>query len=432
MKICILGRQPEIGLAELESLYGSNAVQPAGDQCALVNADVNFSRLGGSVKVAQHLTTIDDISRKGIFRTVSHLVPKVLRNLPNKGKIKLGISLYGFDISPYELGGEALRIKKAIKNSGRSVRVVPNETAALSSAQTYHNHLADDMGIEFVIIHDGDRTHIGQVTNVQDIDSYRIRDRERPKRDAFVGMLPPKLAQTIINLATGNLEDASETGTSSAIHLQPESGLTETVSDPARSREAKEDTSRTEDTQIILDPFCGTGVILQESLLMGYGVYGTDLSKKMVDYSQINLKWLEKTKPMNAAGLVRLELADATDHIWRQPISVVATEAFLGQPLGGQFPTKEKFAGIVHDTNIVIRDFFKNIVTQLPDGARLCVAVPVWFHDGEVTHLPVVEELASIGFTQRTFTHAETPLMYHREDQITGRELLVLRKNPSV
>jgi hypothetical protein len=38
---------------------------------------------------------------------------------------------------------------------------------------------------------------------VQDIDAYAERDFERPMRDAFVGMLPPKLAQIMLNLAVG-------------------------------------------------------------------------------------------------------------------------------------------------------------------------------------------------------------------------------------
>jgi hypothetical protein len=126
--------------------------------------------------------------------------------------------------------------------------------------------------------------------------------------------------------------------------------------------------------------------------------------------------------------MVRLEVADAADHIWRQPLSAIATETYLGQPLGGQSPSKEKFAEIVHDTNAVVRGFFQNITPQLAEGTRLCVAVPVWFLGNDTTHLPVIDELASMGLARQTFTHVTEPLMYHREDQITGRELLVLTK----
>lgn len=407
MTICILGRQPEIGLAELEALYGSKNVRLLGDQAALVDADVEFSRLGGSVKAGQLLETLHDISRKGVFTSVAKLLPRIVADLPSEGKIKLGLSVYGLSMSPYELGGEALRLKKNLKNLGRSVRVVPNEELALSSAQTYHNRLADELGIELLIIRNGDQTHIGRVTSVQDIDSYRIRDRERPKRDAFVGMLPPKLAQIIINLAVG--------------------------------------THRPESTFQLLDPFCGTGVILQEAMLMGYSVIGSDVSPRMGDYTTANLDWLWSRFPQTEAVSRSWQLADATSHTWMQSklikkngrpsdaklvpahIDAVATETFLGQPLGGQQPSKEKFAEIVHETNSVIRGFFENIAPQLPEGTQLCVAVPVWFYEG-ITHLPVIDELSTLGLTRHAFTHATEPLMYHRDDQMTGRELLVLRK----
>ena len=410
MIICVLGRQPEIGIAELESLYGSESVRPAGQTCALVDADIDFARLGGSVKTATLLASISDNSRKAIFKTIAKLVPKIIASMPSEGKIKLGLSVYGFDISPYELGGEALRLKKIVRASGRSIRVVPNETPALSSAQTYHNKLADELGVEIVIVSAGNQVHIGRVTAVQDIDAYRIRDRERPKRDAFIGMLPPKLAQIIVNLAIGqwNIEDSKSQKSPIATSHIP--------------------------IATILDPFCGTGVVLQEALLMGYDVYGTDLSQKMIDYTKANLEWLQKSSKVRKfeskdKGRIRLETADAKDHIWRQPLTAIATETYLGQPLGGQSPNKEKFAEIVHETNAVIRDFLQNIAPQLAEGTRLCVAVPVWFLHDAVTHLPVTEELAMLGFRRHTFAHALTPLMYHRDNQVTGRELLVLTKN---
>jgi tRNA G10 N-methylase Trm11 len=185
----------------------------------------------------------------------------------------------------------------------------------------------------------------------------------------------------------------------------------------------------------VLDPFCGTGVILQEALLMGYAVYGTDLSPKMIDYSAANIHWLLDGRKMKEEGNVKLEQADATNHTWGfstfnpQPSSFsIATETYLGQPLGGQNPSEEKLREIVHGTNEIVREFLKNIAPQLPAGTRLCLAVPAWFANGSLTQLPVTSELAPLGFLRHTFRHAVAPLIYRREDQVTGRELLVLEK----
>lgn len=404
MKCCILGRQPEIGLFELETLYGAERIQLFGGGCALVDADIDFARLGGSVKVADVVATT---TLSAAFRTIQKLLPQLTRTMPAEGKIKLGLSAYGFDVTPYQLGGEALRLKKQLRSSGRSVRVVPNDSPALSSAQTYHNALTSDLGLEFVIAASGDKVVIGRVTDVQHIDSYRIRDRDRPKRDAFVGMLPPKLAQVLVNLAVGE----------------------EKISGPADQEiERKEDFT-------VFDPFCGTGVVLQEAALMGYSVIGSDISPKMIDYATANLEWLQANYHLQPI-LHNLEVADATTYTWpflrssdlaiSRSCLVVASEVYLGQPLGGQHPTEEKIRSIVHDTNQIARGFLANLAPQLAPGTRLCLALPAWYVDGHDYHLPLLEDLDQLGYTQHQPAHTKKPVVYRREDQITAREIVVL------
>lgn len=390
MQICVLGRQPEIGLAELEALYGANAVEPFGGSYALVDATINFTRLGSSIKSGNVVADIPRLAPQKIFAEAAKLLPPILRDLPAEGKIKLGLSVDGVRINPRDINTEALKLKKLLRQKyGRSVRAIPNDTPMLSSAQTYHNQLTSPLGIELLIVHTPARTIIARITHVQDIDSYRIRDRDRPKRDAFVGMLPPKLAQTIINLATAQ--------------------------------------NQPNDDFVVLDPFCGTGVVLQEALLMGYSAYGTDLSEKMIDFSAKNLDWLTQHQRFNASKNVRLEQADATDHIWRQPISAVACEGYLGQPLGGQDPTPERLKKVMDECDQIATGFFTNIASQLTSGTRLAVALPAWMVGGTTHHLSVTHSIEQFGFTRVQFRHAEQ-LLYHRADQTTAREIIVLEK----
>lgn len=392
MNICVLGRQPEIGLAELEALYGDDIVRPVGSDCATVNADIDFSRLGGTVKSARLVSTLSSINPKSFARDLEKITTGLAADLP-EGKIKLGFSFHGFSLDAYSINGIGLGIKKSLRKIGRSVRIVPSEAPSLSSAQTYHNQLTSNLGIELLVVRDGEKTLVGRVEHVQNIDGYRIRDRERPKRDTFVGMLPPKLAQIIVNLAVAKLDLRSQV--------------------------------------CILDPFCGTGVVLQEALLMGYDVYGTDLSPKMIDYTRANLDWLQRDSrwQKTEGSVVGLQAADATTHTWEtsKPF-VIATETYLGQPLGGQKPSEEKLQEIIHDSNRIVRDFLKNIASQINSGTGLCLAVPAWFVNGKQHQLPVVEDIDKLGFEQQAFKHINQPLIYRREDQVTAREMLVLRK----
>ena len=395
MTICILGRQPAIGIAELEALYGSDAVRPAGKTAALVDSNVDFKRLGGSHKAGTVLTTLLGTNPQKAFAYLQKNLPAHVGNV--EGKLKLGVSLYDLPMPVAKLNANTLTLKKALKTAGQSVRVVPNTEPALSSAQTYHNNLTDERGCEIMVIRDGDSMIIARATDVQGIDAYRKRDQERPHRDTFVGMLPPKLAQTIINLAAFTL-DEKRTGTT----VQSTEGIT------------------------VLDPFCGTGVVLQEAALMGYSVYGTDISEKMVRYSRDNLNWLTEKYRMTTE--VFYETADATDHIWRQPVDMVACEGYLGHPFASE-PSKEALMETIQTCNVIMRKFLKNIGAQLKPGTPLCIAAPAWFVRGQIYRLPSLDDLESLGYNRIDFVHANREdLVYHRTDQVTGRELVVLTK----
>ncbi len=45
----------------------------------------------------------------------------------------------------------------------------------------------------------------------------------------------------------------------------------------------------------ILDPFCGSGTILQEAMLLGFkNIYGSDKDKRAIANSKENINWLKK------------------------------------------------------------------------------------------------------------------------------------------
>jgi tRNA G10 N-methylase Trm11 len=403
--LLILGRQPALGLAELESLYGALAVQPVSAHAAIVDLDpseVFFNRLGGSTRLARLLMTLDTTDWKEIEKYLVKVSPDHADKL-DEGKLTIGISAYDLKVSPAAINATGLTLKKVIRKSGRSVRLVPNKEPELNTAQVLHNKLTGDNGWELLLVRDGNKTHLAQTTAVQDIDSYTIRDRERPKRDARVGMLPPKLAQIIINLAVRTA-----------------------------SRKAQADVTFTDEPTVLLDPFCGTGVILSEAKLMGFSPYGTDIEPRMIEYSRTNLDWLEQQYDVSPTE-DKLEVGDATTHKWQPIPSFVACETYLGRPFT-TLPTPEILNQTVSECNVIIKKFLKNIGSQLAPGAKMCIAVPAWqIRRGQFKHLPIVsgdiDQLAELGYNRISFQHtAARDLLYYRPDQIVARELLILVK----
>lgn len=391
--LCLLGRQPKLGLAELEAVFGPQALTVISRDTVLVKGRVDLSRFGGIIKAAAFLTPIESIDLQKLIRFCAQALPEHIADIP-EGKIKLGLSFYGFDFSPRAIGAGALELKKVIKKQGRSVRVIPNPAAALNSAQVLHNQLTSPLGLELIFVKHGTTTYLGQTTAVQNIEDYTLRDRGRPKRDAYVGMLPPKLAQIMINLATGN--------------------------------EASLASQRDVSLPTILDPFCGTGVVLQEAALLGYDVYGSDLSQRMIDYSEANLDWLRRT--YNLSFDSTLETGDATTHTWTTAFTHVAGETYLGQPLLA-LPSPDKLKAIMRGCDELHTTFLRNLAAQTKPGTRICLAVPAWRVKGGFYHLKTLDDLENLGYNRLDFVNAATSdLIYHREDQIVARELVIITR----
>ena len=177
----------------------------------------------------------------------------------------------------------------------------------------------------------------------------------------------------------------------------------------------------------ILDPFCGTGVVLQEALLKGYAAYGTDLSEKMVQYSKDNLTWLEKNYTLN--GDWKVQLGDAMTTQWETPIAAVVCETYLGQPFSAP-PSPKKLEEVRKYCDYIVSTFLRNLSKQIPKGTPVVLAIPAWrAANGTLTHLPLTSSLEELGYSRVSLkTAASDKLAYFREDQVVARELLILTR----
>lgn len=388
MYIAILGRQPAISIAELERLFVHvswfSAESALVDTPSLITAELGGTQKAGRIVIDMPRANWQAVQRK----LIQHYTDAWGAHA---GKQTLGISVYGAPIAPREIQKVGITLKRQLRDAGVSVRLVPNEDTALSSATAHHNKLglSPNKTEILVVFGKNGRVVIAESVGAQNITALAARDQGRPKRDAFVGMLPPKLAQIMVNLGVG------------------------TAANPHVA---------------VLDPFCGTGVILQEALLKGYGVYGSDLNPKMIDFTKVNLDWLQKTHHID--GVVRaIRQADATTAHWPEAkdLSSVICEAYLGQPFSAP-PSPTKLAEVRRTCNAIIGSFLKNISKQLPSGTPLCIAVPAWrSQQGDIVHLPLIDDIESFGVKRYEFaTISPEQLVYYRENQVVARELLVM------
>lgn len=358
--LAVLGRQAEISVAELEALF--REVKKVTSRIATFESDArpSIDRLGGSLKLAEK---IDDQPLQ------------FLSNLPD-GKITFGVSDYSKNVNAKSASLEAMKLKKILVRHGRSVRMVAAKTAVLPTATSLHNGLSgkNDRKVELIKTDDGWYRVIG----VQDIDAYARRDQARPARDAKVGMLPPKLAQILINLCGPLPEGAT-----------------------------------------ILDPFCGTGVVLQEAILMGCRAYGTDVDKRILSFSEKNLKYFNFSN-------FKLEKGDAIEFQWSEKIDAVACEGYLGKPFT-KIPSEMELKEQKQICGGIILRFLKNLSGQISKNTPVTIAIPAWLReDGTYLRLEIVDEIENMGYNVNNKSLGG--LLYHREGQIVARDIIILRK----
>ena len=370
--LAVLGRLSDISLAELSAYFG-DSVKKIAPNLAVFESDknVDIDRFGGTLKFGKLISE----------KPIDYLLNLNTKDGKFTGKFTIGVSDYSKGARKFKAQGEALKIKRLLSKNGRSARVLQNTDAALSTATSHHNQMSEKDGhVEFLI--NGKEWYV--LTGVQNITAYKNRDQARPARDAKVGMLPPKLAQILINLC-GPLE-----------------------------KEAR-----------ILDPFCGTGVVLQEATLDGYKVYGTDLSDRMIEYSGKNLKWLSEKGDFKNDPI--LEQGDATEHKWNGKIDAVACETYLGAPMSTP-PVEIKLKEQKQECKRIILGFLKNISTQIESGTPLALAIPAWLRpDGHYERLNILDDLADMGYNELNYSSREK-MLYFREGQIVARDIIILRK----
>lgn len=393
MYVSILGRQPEISEAEIERVFGN--ATPFSEHSSVFDAPKNYlpdiEKLGGSQKLGQVVLDLKTTD----WRRASEEVIKHYREVlaSRESKVTLGISAYDFDVNPREVQKIGIILKTKLKYEGLSLRLVPNQEQALSTATAHHNKLGlSENKIELLVVRGKTSTIVAESIGAQNITALASRDQGRPKRDAFVGMLPPKLAQIMINLSLGE--------------------------------KVLDSTSKLS----VLDPFCGTGVLLQEALLMNVGAQGTDLSDKMVDYSKENLTWI--TEKYRLPSNWSVAQGDAMTTKWQKPIDAVATETYLGQPFSAP-PSQKKLDEVRKNCNYIITSFLKNIHNQIEKDTTLCIAVPAWIDkEGYFTHLPLTNNVDKLGYevVKLKSTQPSGKLLYHREGQVVAREILILTK----
>ncbi|MBU0974699.1 hypothetical protein KKD03_03295 [Patescibacteria group bacterium] len=378
-----LGNTPELSIQELNSILGQKKVVRVASHICLVKLNDDESAinlidtLGGSVKIIKEIAKLKNSSPEKIVELVSnYLLQK------EDKKIHFGFSEYGRDHLPKI---DYFQIKSKIERGGKSARFVEGSRLGLSAALLIHKKRI----VEIYIVQTADGVFMGETLASQNIDLWTLKDRGKPYFDKKKGMLPPKVAKMMLNLALGD-------------------------NPPIEGRK-----------NILLDPFVGTGTVLIEALLGKIDVIGSDIDPLSVQGTKENLEWL-KTK-FKITNDSKIMMFDATKiPIQNSEIQYIVTEPFLGKPR----PNPSKLTLIFKGLLKMYLGAFKHWTNFLADGASVVIVFPlVSFKNknGKVIEYnldKLIDKLTSLGYTTLS-----KPVLYHRPNAVVQRQIYRFRFN---
>lgn len=402
--IACFGREPSLSAWELYRVTGQDfrflhkelAVVPpvAGHTLAQLQ-----QRCGGLVKVGEVLGTAADLA--SVHATLVQEWPSLVP-AGSTARVQFGVSVYdaGGGTLPQvrkEAKNLAQGLKRELVEKGRSARLVIAKEPVLPAAALIQGKILE-RGFEILILNTPDGLVWGKTVAVQDISGYGNRDVGRPRRDATSGMLPPKLAQIMVNL------------TAPKPHA------------------------------ILLDPFCGSGTILQEAALLGVEhIVGADMSDKAVQDSTVNVSWLQAhTQVTKDIRVFRADAGDIAKHVKPNSIDVIATEPYLGPPQRGT-PQGRVLLPLISALSQQYEQWVNALAAVLRPGGRAAMVWPFFQVEKRGYFLQLQDAVKKAGlrvispptWMPEQAWFRSTPrgtVLYSRPDQVVGREIALLEK----
>ncbi len=391
--IFILGQSADLAQQELLSfLSPDDKIDYLANNFAIVSTNNSASsmmqKLGGTIKIAKYSESIDKISELDEKKWLGFLE----KNLDKSKKNHFGFSLYNNKSSYKDINRLGMSLKQTIKGNGFKIRFVTGRDNALSSVIVAKNNLLER---ELIVIFGKEKIYLGMTEVVQDFESYSKRDAYRPHKDNESGMLPPKVAQMMLNIAKVN------------------------------------------DKSALLDPFCGSGTIIQEAALLGLKkIYASDNSQIAVDDTKKNIEWLREKYKINSEIIIKkIDSRHLGQNLNNANIDSIVSEPYMGNARFIQktthIPTIEQ---IKSELQFLYLETFRQFYRILKNNGRIVFVFPIFQVGRERIHTLDEKNIMKIGFKSikpdvKSYELSDNKnIIYMRPGQKVLREISVWEK----
>lgn len=360
----ILGRNPELSVSELQGFFGDFKYVRRKNAILAELPEIKkgvINRFGGVIAIGEVFANekgfSKDINRLNLYSTSENKLNYVIWDFSDK-KVFFDEVREGLKIKFKEEGFKATEKRIANRIKTQSGEEIPN----LSSSK-----LIDE---QYFVFND----KFGRIIETCNYEELEKQDMEKPVRRESLA-ISPRLAKIMINL------------------------------------------SKAKPGEIIVDPFCGIGVILQEALRLGINVIGIDKDPEAIKGILKNLKWgkfSEKNYQIvnGDSSTVKIKKSNA-----------IVTEPSLGQVLK-YAPNREKAEEMIKEYEKLIIRVLNNLKENIT--GRFVFTAPFI----QTTSKSAVKRLGcdvnKILSSTRLRLVQGFPIAEFRENQAVGREIFVL------
>ncbi|CAN5303339.1 TRM11 family methyltransferase [soil metagenome] len=380
----LIGRTPELSVQEIQALVPTELTRVTDELVSVELEDDEtairlFYQLGGSLKVMKQVGRFHLLDEE----TLLDYITAYLAQFP---KPTFGIAeLNRNNIAKIE----PQFIKNRLKVRNVPSRFIEGSRTGLGAAVLTHQNL-----IELNVIRIDEDTLFTHTLASQDIDDWTLRDRSKPYSDRKKGMLPPKLARAMVNIARGNWQKIEKNKEKVVKSTKP----------------------------VLYDPFCGSGTVLLEGLMLDLAVVGSDLDKDAVFGTQSNLDWFARTYKKNEEGPVVRQgnafFSDATQasvDLLGSKVDLIVTEPFLGKPS----PQEAQMPNIFKGLEKLYWGTFRQWTKILQEDAVIVMVFPyVEFGKHAYSLESLIDKLKDLGYTPLS-----EPIMYARPLAVVQRQV---------
>lgn len=392
----ILGRHPELSRAELrgkadEIFYDEEKNLLLAENLRFENprnlpraeAQLFIDQLGGTIRMAE---VVDEFFDK------NKLQQTIWQRIEGAEKFKCGFSVFG---GGKKLLGDLIHNTKAHFDK---IRVENYNQENLSSGQIFQRRLLQK-GHEFIIWQRGNSFLLCETVANQNLRNYELRDRKKDFRDAKMGMLPPKLAQILLNLAVQGVRTPSE----------------------QKNLSSNSDIS-------VLDPFCGSGTVNIEAAIAGFKTQGSDLNERFVHKAEENFAQMAE-KFRYEVGSGSFQVSNATECLedFNGKKIVIATEAWLGENFEAR-PDRDT----IHKNAGEVLDLWRQVLNHLAAHKveRIAGCLPAWNRAGSKQTISekFFDHAYGLEYEAIPFPSGQPSTFYEREDAFVAREVFVLQR----